>query len=87
MCSLFESIGEALVKGPSARTAFPFAKASVKNVGKLHTLLMSQVSMCGNSSFLPRSLPSVPIRPVTWQHMTLLTNNVRGMSYLNSFSE
>lgn len=36
--------------------AFLLAKASAKNVGKLHTLFMSQVCMCRNSSFLPKRL-------------------------------
>lgn len=42
----------------------------------------------GTPRSLPEDrLPSMPIRPASWQHMTLLANNVRGMRCLNSFSE
>lgn len=56
-------------------------------MGKLHTLLASQVCMCGNPSLPPRRPSAFHANQASELAANDLANNVRGMRCLNSFGE
>lgn len=88
LCRLsFEPKEERQSKGPSAIK--PFLLKPQQRMWVSSTPCSPAKCACvGTRPSLPEGrLPSMPIRPASWQHMTLLANNVRRMRCLNSFGE
>lgn len=89
LCRLpFEPKEERQSKGPSAIKPFFLLKPQQRMWVSSTPCSPAKCACVGTPRSLPEDrLPSMPIRPASWQQMTLLANNVRGMRCLNSFGE